>query len=231
METWETIHPLKRSEKWHTNYCNTNLGGGVNYLYFQPLPGEMDPIWLPHIFQMGWWKTTNHQAEKVFLNKANGWNGRSFRFENLANGFLQHTASITGVFVARLRAPFMKFQIWHPVCRWSLEMAVWFITRCLHMGMHPSHRIRLGAPGWVWHLLAIEVNSVSGALVVFGGCHAVRSKSTWCNTSRIFHSCQLTIQTTGDFKHAQPVLVWFVVDMEKKSDWTGWELSSPICAC
>ena len=46
------------------------------------------------------------------------------------------------------------------------------------MGMHPSHRIRLGAPGWVWHLVAIEVNRVSGALVVFGGCHAVRSKST-----------------------------------------------------
>lgn len=94
-------------------------------------------------------------------------------------------------------------------------MAVWFITRCLHMGMHPSHRIRLGAPGWVWHLLAIEVNSVSGALVVFGGCHAVRSKSTWWNTSRIFHFCRWTIQTTGDFKHAQPVLVWFVVAMEK----------------
>ena len=42
------------------------------------------------------------------------------------------------------------------------------------MGMHPSHRIRLG----VRDLVAIEVNSATGALVVFGGCHAVRSKST-----------------------------------------------------
>ena len=59
METWDMRQFIRWSgrEKWHTNYCNTNLGG-VNYLYFQPLPGEMDPIWRAYIFQNGW---LNHQ--------------------------------------------------------------------------------------------------------------------------------------------------------------------------
>ena len=34
------------------------LGGGFKYFFFSPLFGGDDPIWLAHIFQMGWF---NHQ--------------------------------------------------------------------------------------------------------------------------------------------------------------------------
>ena len=34
------------------------LGGGLKYFLCSTLPGEMIPIWLAHIFQMGWF---NHQ--------------------------------------------------------------------------------------------------------------------------------------------------------------------------
>ena len=33
------------------------LGGGFRYVWFSSLPGGNDPIWLVHMFQMGWWKT------------------------------------------------------------------------------------------------------------------------------------------------------------------------------
>ena len=37
------------------------LGGGNSNMFFilTPIPGQSDPIWLAHIFQVGWWKSTN----------------------------------------------------------------------------------------------------------------------------------------------------------------------------
>ena len=37
------------------------LAGGLKYLFiFTPKMGKMNPIWLVHIFQMGWVETTNY---------------------------------------------------------------------------------------------------------------------------------------------------------------------------
>ena len=40
-------------------------GGNSNICYLHPDPWGNDPIWWLHIFQMSWWKTTNHKWEDV----------------------------------------------------------------------------------------------------------------------------------------------------------------------
>ena len=46
---------------WELNHSTTNYSRWwcFKYFYFHPDPWGNDPIWLVHIFQMGWW--TNHQ--------------------------------------------------------------------------------------------------------------------------------------------------------------------------
>ena len=64
-----------------TNSCSSCLGGGFEYMSSSPLIGEdFHPIWLAHIFQMGWWKTTN-QLPKYSLGfiKKKSHPGPSFR--------------------------------------------------------------------------------------------------------------------------------------------------------
>ena len=44
---------------------NKNLGGGFKYFIFSPLFGEDSHFDGSHIFQMGWWKTTNQQSHEM----------------------------------------------------------------------------------------------------------------------------------------------------------------------
>ena len=44
------------------------LGGGFKDFFFTPILGEDEPILTTHMFQMGWWKTTN---QKFLLKRTN----------------------------------------------------------------------------------------------------------------------------------------------------------------
>ena len=47
----------------------THLGGGFKYFLFSSRTlGFHDPIWRPHIFQMGWWKTTNQSSSSLTVS-------------------------------------------------------------------------------------------------------------------------------------------------------------------
>ena len=52
-EQEECIQRLGLEEQYYKNL------GGFKYFLFSPRTWGDDPIWLAHIFQMGWWKTTN----------------------------------------------------------------------------------------------------------------------------------------------------------------------------
>ena len=74
--------------QWHLIRVSNiaHLGGGLTHIFviFTPNYAEdSNPFWLAHIFQLGWWKTTNSSCCWWFKNPAiTSWYGKSLSFLN-----------------------------------------------------------------------------------------------------------------------------------------------------